>query len=258
MQSIHQTLNDGSHLVYSWFEAMHTRIDIVLWDKVADVAVIQDVMEKICAEVMRVERCFSCFLPESETAVLNRSAAGVPHVVSEELWNILSVCRGYWKSTGGLFDITADVALAGKTFDEKLFLGQGYEVIRLDAAVKVNLSGFLKGYALDRAVDMVREAAVENGLMNFGNSSIAAFGNHPSGDGWPVAVAGTEGKEYILHDECLTTSGNDTDMRKHIIHPQSGIIVQGKGMVSVVTESAAEGEARSTAAFIRQAVSSVQ
>ena len=63
------------------------------------------------------------------------------------------------------------------------------------------------------------------------------------GGGWQPATG------ISLHNQCLTTSGNDTAGRTHIVCPQTGVAVAGVRQVSVVTESGAWGEICSTALF---------
>lgn len=247
MQHLHHNLKDGSSLVYSWFEAMHTRMDIMLWDK--EKADLEAVAENIMAEVVRIEQMGSCFLQESEVSAVNASEVGKPVKVSDELYQILDRCISFNISTQGYFDIAASQHLPGMSLDQKIRLEKDCMVSRLHDQVRINLSGYLKGYALDKALAIAEEASVGNGLLNFGNSSVAALGNHPSGEGWPVS---TEKDEYILRNECLTTSGNDSEQRRHIIDPTTGKLLEGKGIVSVVTSSAEDGEVLSTVKFIKE------
>ena len=79
-------------------------------------------------------------------------------------------------------------------------------------------------------------------LINMGNSSVLALGNHPVGTGWKV-------NNILLHNECLTTSGNDSPERRHIVSPRDGKLVEGARQISVVTTNGAIGEILSTALF---------
>ena len=108
--------------------------------------------------------------------------------------------------------------------------------------VTINLSGFLKGYALETIRGILNEALIENALINMGNSSVLALGNHPVGTGWKV-------NNILLHNECLTTSGNDSPERRHIVSPRDGKLVEGARQISVVTTNGAIGEILSTALF---------
>ena len=88
----------------------------------------------------------------------------------------------------------------------------------------------------------MNEALIENALINMGNSSILALGNHPVGSGWKI-------NDILLHNECLTTSGNDSPNRRHIVSPQNGKLVEGVKQIAVVTANGSIGEILSTALF---------
>ena len=91
-------------------------------------------------------------------------------------------------------------------------------------------------------IDFCLECVIENALINMGNSSVLALGNHPVGTGWKV-------NNILLHNECLTTSGNDSPERRHIVSPRDGKLVEGARQISVVTTNGAIGEILSTALF---------
>ena len=90
-----------------------------------------------------------------------------------------------------------------------------------------------------------------------GNSSVLALGNHPAGTGWKVSFGdqASTTKNYktqsiLLNNECLTTSGNNSDDRKHIISPSSGKPLEGVRQVTVVTDDGTTGEILSTSLFV--------
>lgn len=251
MEHISRKLNSGADLVYSWFEAMHTRIDLVMWSASSDAGHLLETASAIEDEVRRIESVGSRFIPDSEVSRFNSFPPGVPFVFSEELMNIISVCLRYNEETGGLFDVAASAMHPGLMLREKIISDTpSSSAIRVYDWVRLDLSGFLKGYALDRAVSLAQKCGIKDGLFSFGTSSISAFGNHPGGDGWPVSPAGSDEDVSVLFNQSLTTSGNSDAGRRHIIDPRTGDYVEGTGTFSVVTGSAAEGEARSTAGFI--------
>lgn len=67
--------------------------------------------------------------------------------------------------------------------------------------------------------------------------------------GAPSASMSMADGGITLHDEALTTSGNDSPTRRHIVNPLTGRMVTGMRQVAVVTPTAALGEALSTALF---------
>ena len=159
----------------------------------------------------------------------------------------------YNQKTFRLFDITTD----SNDYDDKCVccvqLDETRHISYKRSGIKINLSGFLKGYALDQIRRLIADTPMNGALINMGNSSVMALGNRDDGVPWKIPCGGKAGSEVILHDECLTTSGNDTAERNHIVNPRSGNTILGKRTTAVVTQSGTLGEVLSTAFFIADA-----
>lgn len=225
-------------MLYCWFAAMHSRLDFVLLDKGLTQARCDDTVAQMRRRIAEIEVCGNCFDPASELSVANASA---PATLSPLLNDILSQCVYYNKVTEGLFDVTMPRGGGFQVKDGQLSLSE--------KSVHIDLSGFLKGYALDALRSILRENGIENALLSFGSSSIMALGHDRNGRAWRVAVP--QSKEVVdLSDECLTTSGNATADRRHIVNPLTGEYVEGCRQVSVVTPNATLGEVLSTCFFI--------
>ena len=74
----------------------------------------------------------------------------------------------------------------------------GYEKIETRApdrirlrsdCLEIDLGGIGKGYAVDRAIGVLKAAGIRHALVNAGSSSIAAIGAHPAGTGGRCASA---------------------------------------------------------------------
>lgn len=164
-------------------------------------------------------------------------------VLSEELYSMIDLCLEYNGKTLGCFDITVHSENYNQNTIQSVHLSaEDHSIYFSRPGVAVNLSGFLKGYALETIKSILNECVIENALINMGNSSVLALGNHPVGTGWKV-------NNILLHNECLTTSGNDSPERRHIISPRNGKLVEGARQISVVTTNGAIGEILSTALF---------
>jgi thiamine biosynthesis lipoprotein len=111
-------------------------------------------------------------------------------------------------------------------------------------SVQIDLGGYAKGYALDRAVLILRERRINNALVNIGGN-IIALGTH--GDRpWRVGIQHPRKPGPIatlaLHDgEAIGTSGDyqryfEQDGKRycHIIDPKSGYPVQEVQAVTVI------------------------
>ena len=242
IQHMYKLSHEGSGLLYAWFLSMHTRVDIILYSKKTEgelLFVVNYIYDALC----RLEKMANFYNPASELAYVNRTAFVSPVVLSEELYSMIDLCLEYNGKTLGCFDITVHSENYTQTTIYSVHLSAEEHSIHFSQpGVSINLSGFLKGYALETIKDILNESMIENALINMGNSSILALGNHPVGTGWKV-------NNILLHNECFTTSGNDSPKRRHIISPRNGKLVEGVKQIAVVTTNGAIGEILSTSLF---------
>jgi thiamine biosynthesis lipoprotein len=111
--------------------------------------------------------------------------------------------------------------------------------------VQVDLGGYAKGYALDRASELLRKQGIHNALINIGGNilAIGQHGKHP----WRVGIQHPRKSGALatleLHDgEAIGTSGDYQryfmvgDVRYcHLINPHSGFPMQGVQAVTILT-----------------------
>lgn len=234
MSFLTRTMPDGTRALYEWFGAMHTRVDILLRSSAYDYDYLRDTVGIMRQEICEIEKTGNRFDPTSEVSRLNALQAGVKHTLSPRLYDILTLCLRYNKQTEGLFDITVQSKGHSPQTIGGIHIDSNGTYSRDSENIMIDLSGFLKGYALDRVRPVLEERGITDALVNMGNSSIMAMGDVPG----PVRNA------------CLTTSGNDSPDRCHIVNPLTGEMIRGKRQVQVVTNSGAEGEAEATRRFI--------
>lgn len=238
-------------IFYAWFACMHTRTDLILCREEAEgIRITEAVRQKLCA----LEEAGNFYRPGSELSSVNNARCGESTVVGGDLFRMLEMCIDYNRCTGGYFDISVNSDRYAPGLLECVRLQQENSSVTLGReGIRLDLSGFIKGYGLDEVKALLEAEGVTDALVNLGNSSVLALGNHPWGDGWKIGIdfppAAGDKKEVILKNECLTTSGNHTAGRRHIRSPYTGEYVTGMGGISVVTAGAAEGEALSTALF---------
>ena len=117
--------------------------------------------------------------------------------------------------------------------------------------VQVDLGGYAKGYALDRAAELLRNQGIHNALINIGGN-VLALGQH--GDRpWRVGIQHPRKPGALatldLHDgEAIGTSGDYQryfmlgNVRYcHLINPSSGYPMQGVQAVTVLTRGKRAG-----------------
>ena len=135
---------------------------------------------------------------------------------------------------------------------------QGDAVTSSNPAVQLDFGGYAKGYALDRAADLLRASGVANALINVGGNALA-LGRHGE-RAWRVGLESPRGEGLLatleLADgEAVGTSG---DYRRyyeiggkryaHIIDPRTGYPVAGVQSVTVLVPRQAGAGALSDAA----------
>lgn len=235
MPHIPRVLPDGSTAVYIWFEAMHTRVDLLLRSDSLNERDLLEAADGMRGVIAMLEKAGNRFDPQSELWRLNHFPAGEETETSEVLFDMLSQCLHYNRKTNGLFDISVSSPSFRPGFLKKIHLGEGGKFYRDSEDVMLDLSGFIKGYALDRLREYLETQNITDALVNLGNSSIMAIGDVPG----PV------------RNGCLTTSGNGKISRNHIRNPLTGDYITATGEIQVFTQGGAEGEVEATVKFIK-------
>ena len=219
---------------YAWFEALHTRVDLLLVAQLAEPD-FEAAEAAVRDELRAVEQMGNRFDPESELSQAVREAASRPVPLSKELYDLLTRCLEANVETGGLFDITVNSPCFRPGLINAVELtAEGCLRLREEGIV-LDLSGVLKGYALERLRLLLPTFDIHDALVSLGNSSILSLGNNPSD---------------IPAGHCLTTSGNATAGRRHIRNPLTGEMIVGQREVSVTTKDAIDGEISSIVAFL--------
>ena len=245
---IFQKSPTGESLCYVWFSAMHTRVDLIFIGHEAE-SFFLHVANLIQKEIVQIEQIGNCFNPTSEISQVNSSAPFCSQEISNDLYLIIKSCLDYNLKTFGLFDITTDSKNFSKSTISKVSLSENHFISLEQTGIHLNLSGFLKGFALERIRTIIQNHKILNALVNMGNSSILALGNQINHQGWDVKLQRSE-ENIVLRDECLTTSGNETIERKHLVNPLTGKYLSGIHTLSVVTQDGIEGEVLSTALLL--------
>jgi len=134
----------------------------------------------------------------------------------------------------------------------------GDAVTSKNPAVQLDFGGYAKGYALDRAADLLRENGIKNALVSVGGN-IIALGDH-AGRPWRIGLDSPRSRGFLatldLKDgEAIGTSGDyrryyEIDGRRyaHNIDPRTGYPVSGVQSVTVLVAPQAGAGALSDAA----------
>jgi thiamine biosynthesis lipoprotein len=231
----------------------------------------------------RLESQLTVYRPTSEVSRLNRVAGRAPVPAEPRLFELLSLAARITIETDGAFDVTAgplikawgffhrqgrvpdaaDLAAAlAKVGMRHVTLDPQRRTVRFDRpGVEINLGSIGKGYALDRAGELLRgNFGVTAALLNGGNSSILALGSPPNDRrGWTVGLRNPVCPEerlavVRLRGRAMATSASTYqhfayNERKlgHLLDPRTGRPAEGVALAAAFAPSAAEADALATA-----------
>lgn len=238
--------------------------------------------------VDRLEDQMTVYRDASEIMRVNRDAAKEPVAVEPRLFSLLQQAVDLYRQTDGAFDITSGPLTKAWGFyrrqgaiprqeDLSEALSRvGSQFLKLNAeehsieflrpGMELNLGAIGKGYALDRAAEMLLAEGVNDFLWHGGQSSILARGaqaTQPAGEGgWLVGVRHPlyperQIIEIRLRDRALGTSGAGTQFFRHrgrryghILDPRNGWPAEGVFSTTVLAPTAAEADALATALYL--------
>jgi len=249
---------------------------------------------EVFREVDRLENLLSRFREGSDVFRINRLAEGEGMRVSFECAECLTLSARITQATSGAFDpgvgevmdaaraagLIAPLAPDAPTrrqqwveprhqrqreaaddLDSALQrLGGGalrleaLEVHCVEAGMRIDLGGIGKGYALDRAAEILGRWGIGDALLLAGGSSARALGNEVAGpgnkNGWSVHLAGDRfSNEVTLRERSIGASGTAiqgahlVDPRRKKLHMPGG----GWRRAWVIADRAALADALSTA-----------
>ncbi|MDD3292015.1 MAG: FAD:protein FMN transferase [Methanocellales archaeon] len=121
----------------------------------------------------------------------------------------------------------------------------------------ITLGGIAKGYAVDKAIETLKQNGIEHALVSAGGD-IRTFGNKLNGTPWRVGLRNPQDKKASiatidLCDKAVATSGNyerGLNDAPHIVDPRTGSIVRGLMSVTILAENTIDADALSTAVFV--------
>jgi thiamine biosynthesis lipoprotein len=260
---------------------MATRFEIVLHGREPNA--LRAAGEEALDEIDRLEAQLSLYQPGSEVARLNREAHKQPVRVTPALFQLLQRARELSTESGGAFDITIAPLVrcwgfmdGAGAMPEKAAIDDarekiGMQLLEFDAedftvrfmrpGVMIDLGAIGKGYAIDRAADVLRETGVSNALLHGGTSTAFAMGRQPDGSRWKVAVTPPSNDMSAapltvveIEEESLSVSavwGRSFRVGEkaygHIIDPRTGFPAESALLSAVVLPDATESDALSTA-----------
>jgi len=273
----------ASELVERARLSMGSELRLTAWTAAGEKSTVE-AFEAVFHEFDRLEALMSVWKRGSDVERLNAAAGVHPVAVSPEVMEVLEDARQISEWTAGKFDVTF-AALSGLwKFDHdqdnripsprdvaaRLPLVD-YRAVELDRAagsaylrhkgMRVHLGGIGKGYAIDRAVTILRARGLRDFMIQAGGDLYVAGrrGDRP----WRVAIRDPRGPadrsfaSLDLTDGTFSTSGDyerffiDHGRRyHHILDPDLGAPARASRSATIVATRAVVADGLSTGVFI--------
>ncbi len=274
-----------------WFEdeqaIMGTPVRVELWSDNPREA--STAMAAVMKEMHRIDALMSPFKRDSELARINREAGKDPVIISKELFQLIQKAQSISRLTAGVFDIS--FASVGYLYDYRKGVhpslpeirahlpAVNYHAIRLDTetrslffsqpGMRIDLGGIAKGYAVDRAIQLLQQRHIRHALVSAGGDS-RLLGDR-RGRPWMIGIrhprdtpkqtreekARTSPVVLPLSDIAISTSGDyeryfirDGVRYHHIINTKTGRSAHASQSATVIGPDAGMTDALSTSIFI--------
>ncbi|HOJ08134.1 MAG: FAD:protein FMN transferase [Ignavibacteriota bacterium] len=235
----------------------------------------EDAISKAFAEMKRIEDLFTTFDNKSPVSRINNSADTIINVESE-IYNLIVLCDSITKLSNGCFDVSLNNIIRVWGFDsdnrhipeasviDSALKLSGWKDVKLfgenkifkQRKVELNFGAIAKGYAVDKAINILRKSGIKQALVNAGGE-VSVIGNN-----WIVGIQHPDEinsiiKRIKLNGYTVATSGDyeqyfevDGVRYHHILDPETGYPSKGLQSVTIINKSNAFADALATAVFV--------
>ena len=250
---------------------MGVRVRLVLYAESSEVA--EKAAKEAFASFHALNEIMSDYDSESELSLLDASRGWI--CISDDLFTVLRAAKHYCALSDGAFDVTAgpmvrlwrrsrrlqklpreqDIEQAKQLVGNHLWeLDEPTQSVRLlKAGMRFDLGAIGKGYAVDRAFEIIQKHGISSQLVDAGGD-FRVGAPPPDTEGWKIAK---ENETVLLKESAMATSGERfqyVDIEgvryAHIVDPKTGLGMTRLGTVHVTALSAMEADALATAVII--------
>ena len=262
------------------FKAMGSACEVVLASHTQNEA---ESMAKLAIdEVLRIERKYSRYTTDSVIAKINQQAGCGAVQCDDETWALFQFASQLFDKSDGLFDITSGVLRQAWDFKkpevptsqklEVLLPLVGWQNVVLQdqsialplAGMEVDLGGFGKEYAADRAAQVLKEKGVTHGYVNLAGD-MRFLGPKSTGEPWMIGIQDPRARDQVVATLPITQGGLATsgDYERyfelngqrycHVLNPKTGMPVSYWRSVSVTSPATVVSGCTTTMVMLKEA-----
>jgi thiamine biosynthesis lipoprotein len=259
---------------------MGTRFEIIAVHP--DVQHRWDAINAGIAEITRIEKLISSWDPNSQTSEINRQAGQNWVATDAELIGLIERSIKVSALTDGAFDISfasidhiwkfdgsvqqmppakAIKQSVAKINYQNILIDKTNQRVKLkDKGMKIGFGAIGKGYAANKAKDIMQKMGIESGVVN-ASGDLIAWGKDENNEPWKIGITDPNDKNkayswLYVNNMAVVTSGNyekhidiEGTRYSHIIHPHTGMPVTGTKSVTIICPDAELADALATAVF---------
>lgn len=237
--------------------------------------------EAAFAEIGRIESLMSPYAKGSDITRINDGAYRQPITISPETFALISKSKDIWRESGGAFDITfasiahlwnyksvpfippareTVLALRHLVDSGKMLLDDKKKTVKFTKPyMKIGLGAIAKGYAVLRAMDVLRRYGIRSAIVAAGGD-LQFMGDKDGGD-WIAGLIHPRTREIVIgikmkDGDAVSTSGDYERFAMyrgiryhHIIDPSTGEPARHFASVSVLSRNPVDCDGYDTAIF---------
>jgi len=259
--------------------AMGTVVEIILMggdEEASKKAALQAFME-----IKRIEQLMSPWIESSDISRINRSAGKEWVKVFPETFDVIKKAKEISELSKGVFDISIGplTQLWRKAREKKLppsieeargrldlvnFKNIGIDpegkVLLKKKGMEIDLGGIAKGYAVDKAFELLRSLGYKNLIVNAGGD--LRVGGLKNDQPWSIGIPDPRESQKIMakvsvSDSAIATSGDyekffiyQGKRYHHILNPKTGFPTDECQSVTIICKDGMKADALATAVFV--------
>lgn len=234
-------------------------------------------------EIIRIEKLISSWDPQSQTSEINRQAGERPVSADPELYQLIERSLQISRLTAGAFDISFASMDKIWKFDGSMHEMPTEEAVRQAVSrvgfkhivlapetgtvflelpgMKIGFGAIGKGYAADKAKDLLLKQGVRAGMIN-ASGDLNCWGNQADGSPWLVGITNPLNKDKVfswfpIKNSAVVTSGDyekfvmlNGKRYAHIIDPRTGYPSHGLSSATIFAPRAELADALATSVFV--------
>jgi len=249
-----------------------------------DTLIAEESINEAIEEIRRIERLLTTFDESSQTNCINKNAGIAPVRVDKEVFELIRRSKRISELTQGAFDITyGSIDKRLWNFDKTMtrlpdpntaknlvrlinyrnvILNENnYTVFLKEKGMRIGFGGIGKGYAAEKAKELLKGKGINSGIVNAAGDLIA-WGYQPNGKPWTIGIADPSAARHAfsyldITNTSVATSGNyekfimiDGKKYSHTIDPKTGLPIMGIKSVTIICPNAEIADAMATPVMI--------